>query len=1533
MAFLDIFKRKPKIDPALKAQLEARGKTDKVKELEAGASKAKVTVKSVMESAASSIDKVIKYTTGGNVLAKGVGDALASGYREKLMTESDKREDALRTQINAKLKDANLPAEQKKRMVDTLNAPRPDWMDPADLLKTKGETAKEIFGDGARLALTAALSFKPGLKGAEGASASFKLLGGAQVQQYKAARMAAKTVGQLARAKKYAELGKVGKVLKFAERRGIPLAKSGLFAGTEEALFAMSRGENKEQITKAFKRGYVIGVVAPLVIEGVVRTAVGGTKLVGNKVFKPIYGKAVKALQKASLEVPPGLVEKLQRFDTELLASVNTGKAYSEYPAEALFRTEIDDKVIANVGEQAGEAIQGRILTPSFAKGRIDDIAMKLDYEFPNSNMGELFRKRVDPSLTSLEELYRVGNETITSHLSTPQGIQALRVAAAKGDITAQKLAMMAPKEKFTTKVARKLLAFDEGVRSLPSRFIDRFHTLDKAQQRLLASKGPLEEGEKFYRDARMAQSAADAKAEYMLTDFFGSRPHGVAGEMSQYGDVEDLVRARLLALDEIDRIKLGDISPLGNTSKDLPRLEEELKGLIEEAGEHNPRVMAAVQTYRDFTNRLLDMSKDAGLIDDELLATLRQTHPNYVPHELADKVDDLADAYRFNSGSLNVPSTDIKRTTGGAAKPILDPFEALINRTRATTKIAEKNKVITELVQAHEQTPLFEGMYKIEGNVPRGTPTISLFRNGAKEVWAVPADVETAIKNLDAEAMSKTWKFLTTPQRLLKKFATQLNISFSIPNLARDRQTAYVTADAFIKSLAEQSKNDDLVDLAKMSTDDLKRLYMESGGYGSSVFKEDGPVTESLDYLKKNGFWQELANDVNPKTLVTKFNDSIEQSTRMSVFQKGLAAGLSPKDAAFAAREATIDFAKMGTQMRTLNQAIPFLNARVQGFLNNFKAATLAPEVYGRTVFYSAVLPTMAIHNWNRQFESYANIPEYFQDNYWNLMTGEQEVLGDDGQMKKVPQFISVRKGEVQQLVANPINWYLNKADKVDPRGVGEMIVDTLGNASPVAFGGFDSTNPWGALISQVGPYGSIPTGLGTNVDPYKGTPIVPPSRLDASPELQYKKTTPEIVKQIGKTLGVSPAKIDFVINSFGGVPQDITQVANLLQGAVQEGKLRVDPLTDTMFGKFSRLPLFRRFFRESSPDESPQKRAADKEVEAKLQPLIDEKIRIKEKAAEINKVLNGIDDRAQQVRYLNELKTSGELNDAVREELAAMKKSARAVGDIKASMSTNERAWRVAVHLDKLKADNVSKKEMVAYLDQLKSKGIFTKDVQAKVKQIQQYGQITKQTNPTEQTLTAPKDAPANVNKPRIITYKEIPAEARVYRLPDSLGGGEFATMPNGEPVILERDDSPQFRAVANRIRGGTFDETSQEVDHLVSLALGGTNDPENLEGKPNLNEGALKNPLFQFAIQVLAGRKANAQDFQQMGKTVVEHIAISKYRAGEISLAQARAAIINWNNRPEVFLSELDEDEKQSLKISDLVNREWMQTIFQL
>lgn len=607
---------------------------------------------------------------------------------------------------------------------------------------------------------------------------------------------------------------------------------------------------------------------------------------------------------------------------------------------------------------------------------------------------------------------------------------------------------------------------------------------------------------------------------------------------------------------------------------------------------------------------------------------------------------------------------------------------------------------------------------------------TINLFRDGIKETWVVPQDLAIAIKNLDTPVMPKLFNLAVTPGNLLKRWTTQYNLSFSLPNLFRDKQTAAITAQGFIDDMAKQFGAIPK-DISKMSKDDILKLYKESGGYGASIFSDGEQAM--LKNLKNRGIVTELSN-ANPLKLVENINSALEQNTRLNVFKDALARGLSPQDAALASRDATIDFAKMGSWMRPLNRAIPFLNARLQGFANMGAAVAKNPEMFARMQLFTSVYPTMLLHQYNSRFDSYKDISQKIKDKYWVIITGETQAKDENtGDTITVPQMITIPKGEGQALVSGPVGYFLDKLDGVDKRKVSKMIADTVGAASPVEFASYGNQGNW--LLSQAskfGPIGTIAAGEISNKQPYFGTSIVPESRTAASPYMQFKETTPELLKMFGdmftykdkdgnKVGGISPAKLNFWIESMGGLPKDVKDSLETIYQTATGGKgAQEKSLSQTPFGALTKTPLARSFAREAAPYYSPEAEAQRKLKGKVTEVSTNESLVKKDRAREIVKEMNKLSTKEERKSYLNSL--GDELDQELLTRIVTMKKNNATVEALSKTDSTDIRARYILSRIDQMKEEGLDKQERIDFLNELVKAKIYTKEVNKRLLELKQ-------------------------------------------------------------------------------------------------------------------------------------------------------------------------------------------------------------------
>jgi hypothetical protein len=111
------------------------------------------------------------------------------------------------------------------------------------------------------------------------------------------------------------------------------------------------------------------------------------------------------------------------------------------------------------------------------------------------------------------------------------------------------------------------------------------------------------------------------------------------------------------------------------------------------------------------------------------------------------------------------------------------------------------------------------------------------------------------------------------------------------------------------------------------------------------------------------------------------------------------------------------------------------------------------------------------------------------------------------------------------------------------------------------------------------------------TNYDLFRGKEIVPEFLQKRSPERQYYPDTPEVWKQVGNLLKVSPLKVQFSVeNLLGSVPGNIIDTRELLlNGFANEGYKKVP---DDKFEHWSQIPVINSFIRTSNYRTSPSEK-----------------------------------------------------------------------------------------------------------------------------------------------------------------------------------------------------------------------------------------------------------------------------------------------------------------------------------------------------
>jgi len=290
-------------------------------------------------------------------------------------------------------------------------------------------------------------------------------------------------------------------------------------------------------------------------------------------------------------------------------------------------------------------------------------------------------------------------------------------------------------------------------------------------------------------------------------------------------------------------------------------------------------------------------------------------------------------------------------------------------------------------------------------------------------------------------------------------------------------------------------------------------------------LFKRPEITVESLAGIKKPLF----------KRVATSIPDGIrrlgeigEQATRLARYKAGLTMGESPSEAAFQARDVTVDFSKAGTIGKLINQVVPFLNANIQGterLVHTWKTNPKQAAMMGTLL---AGIPSSILYLHNQSFEDYDDIPNYERDLNWIFIYKDR--TPEERADRKPLYAVKFPTGQLIAPIANSTENFLRWVGKNDPSSFASLLSRMAEDISPIGFPYNEES--LGKTLSRITPpvlRGGIEQVTGTGL--FTGQPIVPEYLQDVEPKEQYTQYTPEIYKQAGQLFGVSPLKMQSLV------------------------------------------------------------------------------------------------------------------------------------------------------------------------------------------------------------------------------------------------------------------------------------------------------------------------------------------------------------------------------------------------------------------
>lgn len=412
----------------------------------------------------------------------------------------------------------------------------------------------------------------------------------------------------------------------------------------------------------------------------------------------------------------------------------------------------------------------------------------------------------------------------------------------------------------------------------------------------------------------------------------------------------------------------------------------------------------------------------------------------------------------------------------------------------------------------------------------------ISFYRDGNAdpELWRLDDNLAAAAKAIAPEMSTdlfiKIAGAFTAVQRV---GAVPLNLGFVLTNPIRDYQTYAWQGEGSVfdraidppKELLRRARDAFAVPLKLRDVDPTRELFefMHASPSLSSLGYRPGAAEIKASLIRGNSPAAILKRvGTAPLAAAVKMNEELESIPRLAAFRHVLeASGFDdvalrsgrkpPKDvlyaAAQAAAESTVDFSRSG-RWRSLSQVLLFANAIVQSN-SRFIRMWSTPEGRKRAIPALAFQAAATMLYWLRVKDEpwYENADPWAKYYFW--------VFTDD---KGTPFLRLPMSYETGSYVSGSMLASLDALNKKDITPLLQWTYGTLNKlwAKPsIGMTGFDVYANW---------------------DSFRDRQIVPRGLEDAPAYKQYGPNTTITARAIGKQLGVSPAKLEYLVDGYTG-------------------------------------------------------------------------------------------------------------------------------------------------------------------------------------------------------------------------------------------------------------------------------------------------------------------------------------------------------------------------------------------------------------
>lgn len=526
---------------------------------------------------------------------------------------------------------------------------------------------------------------------------------------------------------------------------------------------------------------------------------------------------------------------------------------------------------------------------------------------------------------------------------------------------------------------------------------------------------------------------------------------------------------------------------------------------------------------YNTYNKNQITFLEKTGAITKKVADELR-TKKDYIPWYRANRDGGvefvLGDEGVFTVG--NVKDKPYLHELVGDNRPIFDFLTSSVQNTNmivdmGLNNMATKNAVF-ELVDI--------GAARITGKI--SGPDVVRFKDKGEDKYAVietdrfGVPAELLVKGMEGIPMQVTglMRLASLPSKFLRKAVT-LNPLYPARQLFRDSLAAPIISGADFMPVMGALRQ-----IGSVDKDTLERRGIVGGQYFTGTQEDLSMILrEVID--GKSG----VATLISKAEAIGMEADAL---TRRAQYQSYIKQGLSDMEATLMSLE-SMNFNKRGaaSYMHTANALIPFLNAQIQSLNVLYKSLRGQMPLNDKLKTREKLLTrgtalmagTLAYAVLMEDDEAYKNaLPEQKYGNWFIRLPGVEEPL-------KLP--IPFEIGYIFKAMPEALYNMIKTGDSDEAKAALNMILRQVtpgGSSMPVMdIGGFKLPVP--LPIPQFAKP-ALETALGVSF--YTGRDILSAKEQRLLPEAQYRENTTELMKMFGGATGMSPIKMDALVNGY---------------------------------------------------------------------------------------------------------------------------------------------------------------------------------------------------------------------------------------------------------------------------------------------------------------------------------------------------------------------------------------------------------------